>query len=114
MGGEAYANTLRLPLVSADHLGQRRDGQLGSARELAQIYSRAFFTRGAMSDVCFKQRAFKQGTGEGQKQRHGGGFPGDCKKAAGRESFPSFRCCNKYACTSFCIVSVPCFVSERL
>ena len=30
------------------------------------------------------------------------------------ESFPSFCCCNKYACTSFCFVSAPCFVSEQL
>ena len=35
---KAYTNTLSLPLVSSDHLGQRgEDGQLGRAEGLTQI-----------------------------------------------------------------------------
>lgn len=54
----------------------------GGGGGVTQIYS-CTFIHSAMSDEYFKQRAFKQGKGEGGVW--GGEFPNDCKNATGRE-----------------------------
>lgn len=87
MGREAYANTLRLPLVSADHLGQRRDGQLGSARELAQIYSCAFL-HAMPCQMCISNRGLlNRAVGRGRNRDMAGAFPVTVKRPRGERAF---------------------------
>lgn len=75
---KAYTNTLRLPLVSSDHLGQQGDGQLGRARALHK------YTAVHLYVVPCQMRTSTRVLLNGAMSEWGE-FPNDCKKAIGRE-----------------------------
>lgn len=107
-GWRNYSNTLRLPLVSSDYLGQQRDGQLGRARPYTNIQLCIYMW--CHVRWVFQTLGFYTGQERVRRVRWEGVL-NDCKKATGREL--SIFLLPRQICLHIFLLCLRCLLRQR-